>query len=253
MISFTNLYTFSLLATAVLGDTTSTTSKRGAAYNDAVSVTKITGGGNTGVEYVPMLWGKGSEDFTTGIKNLLTARGDDKTTKILGFNEPDIKGQSYLSVADAVTEWQTYMTQFAKNATLISPAPTSSENADQGLNWLKSFMTECKNCNISGLAFHWYGTSADQFKTHVQEAIDIANLHNIDNVWCTEFGLNDDMNTTIGVRHSENTVAFLDEVLPWLDDQPNITHYSWFMSANKFTYFSNNNTMTDAGTQYIAN
>lgn len=211
--------------------TSSVGGKRGIAY-DSPSLAKlligksqwaynwgsVNGGLASGVEYLPMLWGAGSEKTGTWVKDA-TAGIAAGATALLGFNEPDLPAQANMSPAAAATAYKTYITDnFAGKAKLISPAVTNG-GGSLGLTWLSSFMSLCTDCKIDAVAIHWYDSSSnvDYFKSHIQDAHTQSGLP----VYLTEFG------TTDG-----NDQAFLAAVLPWLDAQDYVQKYAYFMASD---------------------
>lgn len=151
------------------------------------------------------------------------------------------------SASQAASYYQTYITPYSGKAKLISPAVTSSTTAGLGLSWFKEFMSDCSSCGISGLAVHWYGNTADEFKSFVQQAISTATSYGLSEVWVTEFALSSDAG---GVADAAATATFLQSVLPWLDAQNNVTRYSYFMCAEN--YLLTNNALNQAGYTYTS-
>ncbi|KAJ5102622.1 hypothetical protein N7532_003151 [Penicillium argentinense] len=264
MVSFTKLFTAGLLATSTLAVPVKvqkrSTSKRGAAYNDISTVSALTNTGTvawaynwamslsgdlpSGIDFVPMLWG--AKDFGGWVAAIETALSSG-SEYILGFNEPDMPSQACMSSSDAASYYQSYITPYAGQAKLISPAVTSSTTDGQGLSWFKSFMDQCTSCGITGLAVHWYGSTADEFKSFVQEAIDTASSYSLSEVWITEFALSADIN---GVVDEATTVAFLNDVIPYLDGQPSVTRYSYFMAAEN--YLLSGSALNSVGSAYCS-
>ncbi|KAJ5202784.1 hypothetical protein N7449_004863 [Penicillium cf. viridicatum] len=264
MVSFTKLFTAGLVATSAMAAPMqakrSTSSKRGAAYNDVTTVSALTSGGTIGwaynwagslsgslpsnIEFVPMLWGPQMfGGWATAIETALSSG----SSYILGFNEPDMASQANMSPTDAASYYQTYITPWSGKAKLISPAVTSSTEAGVGLDWFESFIGSCSSCGISGLAVHWYGETADDFKTFITNAVATASKHSLSEVWITEFALNADIN---GATDAATTAAFLNEVLPWLDSQAGVTRYSYFMCAEN--YLLSGSTLNQAGQAYVS-
>ncbi|KAL4810874.1 hypothetical protein BDV18DRAFT_128157 [Aspergillus unguis] len=219
-----------------------TTSKRGAAYNDASTVESLASSGTvswaydwnmytmgdlpSSVEFVPMLWG--SKMFTgwfAAIQTLLNSGNQ----YILGFNEPDMSSQASMTASDAAKYYKEYITTFSGQSKLISPSVTNGNGADEGLNWMKSFLDECSDCGLTGMAVHWYGETADDFKTFVGQATDLAAQYNLEETWVTEFALSSDIS---GTGSSTSSADFLDEVLPWLDQQTSVTRYAYYMCSD---------------------
>ncbi|KAL3460259.1 hypothetical protein BJX64DRAFT_290422 [Aspergillus heterothallicus] len=221
-----------------------TSTKRGAAYNDATLVQTLSNSGlvswaydwnmyimgdlPSGVEFVPMLWG--SKMFTgwfAAIQTLLSSG----SSYILGFNEPDMSSQADMSSSEAAGYYRQYISPYSGKAKLISPAVTNGEGDDTGLSWARNFLDSCTDCGVTGLAVHWYGDSADDFKTFVNKATALAAEYNLEETWVTEFALNSDFSGTGGTQTSAD---FLGEVLPWLDEQTAVTRYAYFMCADGY-------------------
>ncbi|PKX95536.1 glycoside hydrolase family 128 protein [Aspergillus novofumigatus IBT 16806] len=252
MVSFKNLLTAGLLASSAVAaphghqhrhvEKRSST-KRGAAYNDVSAVQALGSDGSiswaydwnmlasgtlpSGVEFVPMLWG--SKMFGGWLSAIETALASG-STYILGFNEPDNSGQSAIG-----------------KAKLVSPGVTNSGSAGQGLDWMNNFLQSCTDCGISALAVHWYGNSAEEFKVFVNQAISFASEKGLESVWITEFALNNDISTGASSSESEQ---FLSEVLPWLDSQPMVARYAYFMCANN--YLISGSDLTSTGHIYVS-
>jgi hypothetical protein len=229
------------LATAVsssapvsTGSTTSG-SKRGVAYNDASLLSGFTSGssqvswaynwgdtssGLTGLEYVPMLWGLGSHTngWTAAATNAIAAG----STALLTFNEPDLSSQSNIDYETAAQGFMDNVQQFAGKARLGAPAVTNG-GAPMGLTYMQNFLGACKTkgCTIDFVCIHWYnGGTADDFKTYVQNAYtQSGNLP----VWITEFQAPGD---------TAEQIAFLQEVIPWLDSQSFVEKYAYFMASD---------------------
>lgn len=265
MVNFTKIFTSALLASSALAVPVEVQkrfhSKRGAAYSDLATVAPLANNGTVnwaynwgmspyggtlpqGVEYVPMLWG--SKDFGGWAATIQTVLSSG-SNYILGFNEPDMSDQASMSPSDAANYYKTYITPYAGQAKLISPAVTSSSTPGTGLSWLQSFMGSCSSCEISGLAVHWYGNTANEFKSFVQQAISTAQSYGLSEVWVTEFAL---LNDISGVGNPAATAAFLNQVLPWMDSQSMVSRYSYFMCAEN--YLLSGSALNAAGATYAA-
>ncbi|KAL2827167.1 hypothetical protein BDW59DRAFT_144362 [Aspergillus cavernicola] len=219
-------------------------SKRGAAYNDASLVNALSSSGTvswaydwnmdimgtlpTDIEYVPMLWGtKMFTGWFAAIQTLLNSG----SSYIMGFNEPDIASQAAMSSSSAANYYREYITKFSGEAKLVSPAVTNGVGSDVGLDWMRNFLDSCTDCDITALAVHWYGDSADDFKTFVGQATDLAAEYSLSETWVTEFALNSDLSGSGGTQTSSD---FLTEVLPWLDEQTAVSRYAYFMCADGY-------------------
>ncbi|GFF22638.1 alkali-sensitive linkage protein 1 [Aspergillus udagawae] len=269
MVSLKNLLTAGLLASSAVAaphghqhshiEKRSST-KRGAAYNDASTVQALGNTGSiswaydwnmlasgtlpSGVEFVPMLWG--SKMFGGWLAAIETALASG-SNYILGFNEPDSSAQSAMSPSEAAQAYKQYITPYSGKAKLVSPGVTNSPSAGEGLDWMNSFLQSCTDCGISTLAVHWYGSSADEFKTFVNQATSFASEKGLESVWITEFALSSDLST--GASSSESA-QFLSEVLPWLDSQPMVGRYAYFMCADN--YLLSGSGLTSTGQIYAS-
>ncbi|KAJ5678906.1 Glycoside hydrolase superfamily [Penicillium macrosclerotiorum] len=272
MVSFTHVFTTAVLAASALAlphqphsklhrrSTANNTSKRGAAYNDNTLVSPLASTGTiswaynwgsssgdslpSGVEYFPMLWGTNFlSDWTSNVNSALSAG----SSSILGFNEPDNTAQANLGTLEAALLYKQYITPYGSQATLISPAVTSSNDDGEGLSWLKTFLTECVGCNITGMAVHWYGDSVDDFKSFIEEAESTASEFNLSELWVTEFALNADIG---GISDFATTSSFISEVTSWMDSNTNVTRYSYFYCADN--YLLTDGALNEAGQTYAS-
>jgi hypothetical protein len=168
------------------------------------------------IEYIPTLWGLDNAHLGSWVDagNAAISKG---ATAVVGFNEPDHKEQANLDAGQAASAYKQYITSnFQGKAKLVSPSVTNGP-APMGLDYLSRFMSACSDCGIQAVNIHWYDSSNNvaYFKSHIQNAYDQFKLP----IWLTEFG------TTDG-----NDQAFLAEVLPWLDSQPFVERYAYFMA-----------------------
>lgn len=228
--------------------------KRGAAYNNASTVSALRGATPAtwayswsifdngvlpdGVEFVPMVWGPQTQDeWRLAIERAL----DTGSRHLLGFNEPDLSSQASLSPDDAARHYRQLLTPFSDQATLVSPAVTNGNGPALGLNWMQSFLRQCAGCNISALAVHWYGDTATDFKRYVTQALGLAGQYGLQSVWVTEFALNSDLRDQ---RSSPASEKFLQEVLPWLDAEAGVGRYAYFMCGEDYLVKGNGRTAT---------
>jgi hypothetical protein len=228
-------------------------SKRGAAYNDASLVSLITGaswaynwndvaGGTlpTGVEFVPMLWGtKMFDGWQSAVETALSSG----SSHILGFNEPDNSGQAAMSPSDAVNYYKQYITPYAGQAQLGTPAVTNGNGAGIGLDWLSQFLDLCAGtCGQSFIALHWYNDASqfEDLQNHINQALAIGAQHGINKVWLTEFAPQGD---------TDSQVSFLQQALPWLDSQEGVERYAYFMASNGVLV--NGGSLSQLGQAYV--
>ncbi|KAI5478825.1 hypothetical protein MNV49_004557 [Pseudohyphozyma bogoriensis] len=152
----------------------------------------------SGVVYFPQLWGLTSDHTTQWNANANAAIAGGSTA-LLGFNEPDNSGQSDLSVADAVTGWNTYIQPFAGQATLVSPAITNGGQA-----WMYDA-----------------ATNTAYFQSYLEGLYAAVNKP----IWITEF---------MGTGTTAEQQTFLETVIPWMDAQDWIVHYAPFGVSGEF-------------------
>ena len=183
-----------------------------------------------------MLWGmKGMQnsfvsDATAALAN--TPKGE---KYIFGFNEPDMLqkyGGSELNTSYAATNWMQYIqTPFAGQGIKFgTPAVTNSDSTSppMGVNWLEQFITEdCKACTFDFAVAHWYGWAGGAAKDQAAAFQDYVTMFNTKfnlPVWITEF-------SALPLTDTATNAAFMDIVLPWLDQQPAsvVARYSYFM------------------------
>lgn len=185
-----------------------------------------------------MLWGTAS-GFTDPWAGNVASALEAGTTHLLSFNEPDLDSQSDLTAAQAATAYMTYMEPYSSKAKLGAPAVTNG-GGSMGLAWLTDFMTECSDCTIDFVALHWYNDpgTVDDFKTHITTAYENYGKP----IWLTEFGLNNPTDAEV--------VSFLEEVLPWLDEQDFVERYAYFMTAEDYLVSSGGSSLSDYGSTY---
>jgi hypothetical protein len=221
--------------TTPTGSTTSSSAKRGLAYNDASLLTgftssnKISWAYNWGsttasipstLEYVPLLWGA-SSSFTNNWISAATKALASGSTHLMSFNEPDLDTQANLSPEAAAAAYKTYMdTPFAGKAQLGSPAVTNG-GGSMGLTWLGNFISACTDCQIDFVCIHWYnGGDASAFMSYIDTAYAAGGNRPL---WITEFQGEGDTN-------AQNT--FLQTVIPQLDASPKVARYAYFMASD---------------------
>lgn len=174
------------------------------------------------MEYYPMVWCPTKIGVDGWTKDAETAIASG-SKHLLGFNEPDQHGQCDIPVEQAVEGYKNYMNKFRGRALLGSPAVTNNP-APRGLDYLGRFLEQCGNdCHVDFLVTHWYGVEQNgvwNFQRHVNNTIELAEKHGISQVYITEFGM-----TGADVK---TTSAFIEEVVPWLDQNEAVGGYAYF-------------------------
>jgi Glycosyl hydrolase catalytic core len=229
------------------------TGKRGLAYNNA-AMTKFFGtasnskvswmydwgqtagsGANSALKYCPMLWGLRSQDTANWVSNANAAISAGADT-LLYLNEPDLSSQANVGVSAAVAGFKQYMQPFAGKVKLSAPAVTNGA-APMGLAYLQSFISSCTGCQIDVVPIHWYdsATNVAYFKAYIPQAYAAGGNRPL---WITEFGAS---------GTDAQVVAFLKEVLPWLDSLSYVQRYSYFYDGPSTDSTGGNYLVNSAG------
>jgi hypothetical protein len=175
------------------------------------------GKGLADARFVPMIWGKA--DLTTAN---IKALKDAKSGYLLGFNEPDNKDQSNLSVTEALKLWPKLM---KTGLDLGSPACTTDETLGKN-SWLGKFMTlaEKKGYEVDFVAVHYYteNPSIADFKNFLK---DVQKEYDRP-VWVTEWALVDWDNQD---RFSPKEIAaFAGAATRMMDELDFVKRHAWF-------------------------
>lgn len=205
-----------------------------------------------GVEFVPMFWSGSSVNKANCDKiNKLYEQG--KVFYVLGFNEPDLKEESNMSVADALDKWQFLCENLDSRIKLVSPAPSYPTR-----QWLVDFMAGVaqRGLRCDYIAVHMY---AGIGTTNYQQVIrDVSNQFG-KKVWITEFAPRDD-SAKVNGYNSYTEARVLDQMkvlLPTYEGMPEVFRYSWFGCAAPTMiglitsrFFGDNGQITSLGTYY---
>jgi hypothetical protein len=138
----------------------------------------------------------------------------------LGFNEPDLAGQSNIDPGYGATLWKQYLEPLKNDGyTLGSPAVTSGAS---GKVWLQNFLNDCSGCTIDFITIHWYGIVASEFISYVED------FHTTFNkpIWVTEYAC---QNFAGGAQADEAQVqTFYSTVQAWMDSTDYVEKYFAF-------------------------
>jgi hypothetical protein len=191
-----------------------------------------------------MLWGLPSgadPDWTAAVKTA-------GTKHILGFNEPDLtySASSNIQPAAAAQGYMTYMQPFAGSVKIGMPSVlwnnvgSSSGGNYNTKQWTNYFLGNCTSCTLDFGAIHWYqDCNAAWFKGNVTDAHATLNLP----IWVTEF-------QCYGTDAQQ--IAFLQDVLPWMDSQPYIERYAYFGVFPGYLLNSDGTALSDIGKAYAS-
>ncbi len=180
-----------------------------------------------GVEFVPMFWG--DRDLTS--ENLAAVDGS-AATHVLGFNEPDMEGQSNMTPEQCLELWPQLMTLGQR---LGSPAPAN-------WTWLEKFMPEAqrRGLRVDFVCVHRYPDvsnpgAVDEIEAIIEGAYRKYGLP----VWLTECGAADVAawhQPQAGKPTPEMARSFLKKLLAMLDSLPYVERYAWFADRVGKTY-----------------
>ncbi|RFU81578.1 glycoside hydrolase [Trichoderma arundinaceum] len=176
------------------------------------------------VNYVPMLWGISHLNGWDSHAQAAIANGAEA---LLSFNEPDNAEQANMSPIDAAILHNSYMNKYSTKALIGSPAVTNSDKPNEGIMWLKQFISACASlpggCSIDFCAVHWYSDAqfADSLFRHLEAAYKVCGRP----IWLTEYA---------AFGQDDKVMSFLETMIPRLDSLAYVHKYSYFMvSVNR--------------------
>ncbi|MEN1678131.1 MAG: glycosyl hydrolase [Planctomycetota bacterium] len=178
-----------------------------------------------GVEFVPMVWGGSSSDKMAERVEKLRPRVDSGEIQwLMGFNEPDQKSQSNMTVEKVLELWPLLM---ELDVPLLSPGCVHPDR-----DWMKQFMAgvEKKKLRVDSVAVHSYGgPSAPILMRRLQNVYKMFGRP----LWITEFAVGDWKAKSVEEnKHSTGSVeAFMRQVLPALERARFVERYAWFSAA----------------------
>ncbi|MFI6071098.1 sigma-70 family RNA polymerase sigma factor [Actinoplanes sp. NPDC051343] len=204
--------------------------------------------GPSGVEFVPMIWGK--QNVTDATLKQAKSEG----TELLGFNEPDQGGQANMSVEDALAAWPKLE---ATGMRLGSPAV--SYGGDQAGGWLDRFMTGAagKGYRVDFITLHWYGSDfSDAAVNQFLGYVDAVHKRYGKPIWITEYGLQN-FSGSPKYPTGAQEVAFITGTTKGLQSRSYVERYAWFAlpavgDSVPFGLYKDGDTPTDAGKAYKA-
>jgi hypothetical protein len=178
-------------------------------------------GGNTGIEFVPMMWGSGSVNtaIPAGSHFLLT------------FNEPNFHAQSNLTAQQAASYWPTIEAKAnAANVPIVGPGmnfcgPAANCNGTSPYQYLKDFFAACSSCEVDYVAVHWYNCDLPSLRDYLEPGGNLEGFEQFGKpIWLTEFSCN-------GSASVAEQEAFMRVAIPYLESNPHVFRYSWFSAG----------------------
>jgi hypothetical protein len=207
------------------------------------------------IEFVPMLWGAwGETGFIERIvSDIYPQIESGQAKRVLGFNEPDFKAQANLPVQDAVSYWH-----ILEDIGIPLASPSAAKATG---TWMLDFMEEAEaNClRMEYIAVHWYGAAnAREFMNQMRVAYKLYGSRRP--LLITEFAPADwSAKAPEDNKWSQARVlAFMKEVLPWLEEQNMVAGYAWFpfeqtnAAGSSSALFNLNGNLTALGQFYAS-
>jgi len=189
--------------------------------------------------FLPMHWGYYGGEFV-----------ELNYSMVLGFNEPNHKGQANLSPQKAAQGWVKMQSSYPEKV-LISPSAAPGGNVDT-FQWFDQFFEECDKlggCRVDYIATHSYTGNVDWDMGLLWKLYGRYNRK----IWLTEFAL---PNT-----NDENDVLkYMEKMLNRLEKADYVYRYSWFLAKyekqygdpNKGWFLSSANSLITPGTSKLS-
>jgi hypothetical protein len=202
----------------------------------------------SGVEFVPMIWGKAN------VTDATLSQAKSEGSELLGFNEPDQGGQANMSVADALAAWPKL-----EATGMRLGAPAVSYGGDTAGGWLDQFMSgaKAKGYRVDFIPIHWYGSdfsaaAVGQFLGYV----DAVHQRYGKPIWVTEYGLQN-FTGTPKYPTTDQEVAFIKGSTAGLESRSYVERYAWFSlpavgDSLPYGLYRDGHTPTAAGAAYKA-
>jgi hypothetical protein len=148
-----------------------------------------------------------------------------------------------MTAQQAASDYQTYITPFSGQATLVTPAVTNGQGDGIGLSWLQEWFEACNGaCQSTVMAIHYYANAdVSDFTNFVNSAITLAQQYGQNEVWITEF-----QNT----GSPDEQVTFLQSAIPWLNNNTMVGRYAYFYVADG--YLLSGTSLSEVGQAYVA-
>lgn len=178
------------------------------------------GEGGLKAEFVPMIW-----DENTASDEVINAVREAGYKTLLGFNEPDNRGQAEMTVEQAIELWPVLERSGLR---LGSPGPAGHDE------WLDSFMKEAKkrNYRVDFSCIHWYGDvtvpdAVEDLRNYCRRTWEKFGIP----VWLTEYsGPNWKWHSREATM--EDNARFARDSCLVLDSLPYVERYAWFICGD---------------------
>jgi hypothetical protein len=174
-------------------------------------------------EFVSMFWGKAN--VTDANIAYVKVKKDSGLIKyVLGFNEPDLGDQSNMTVDEALALWPKLETIGLPLGSPAAAWPTQQ--------WIYDFMDKAiaQKRRVDFICVHMYVGLDDVHFVGVLQ--DLYNKYHLP-IWITEFAtVDNDAKTMEANRYTpEQVLAFMQRLLPQLEELTFVQRYSWFSGS----------------------
>lgn len=185
------------------------------------------------IEFCPMFWGGGDEaKFRQRVEKLMPLVSEGTVKTVLGFNEPDKRDQSNMTVEQALKLWPILM---ELDVPLVSPSCAHPDRP-----WMQEFMAgvASQKFRVDYIGVHSYGGPNAAALLNRMQRVSRAFGRPI---WITEFAVADWQAKSLAEnRHSPGQIArFMRQVIPALNASPFVARYAWFSGAPKHPSLGN--------------
>jgi len=202
-----------------------------------------------GIQFIPMIWGE--KDLNPDDLAAAKATG---AGILLGFNEPNEKTQSNMTVQQALKVWPELE---ALHMRLGSPAPGTGDDVKPD-GWLAQFMAgaKAKGYRVDFICIHPYQSSFDPAqatKDLIREVTMVHNMYNLP-IWVTEYALAQ-WGPPQKTPSYRTQARFVEESTRALEALPFVERYAWYSDVPHqptFSTYNTNGTATLVGAAWRA-
>ncbi len=178
-------------------------------------------GATPGIQFVPMIWGQKNVTAPELAAAKATGAGI-----LLGFNEPNVHGQSNMTVAEAIADWPQLE---ATGMRLGSPAVGTGEDVKPH-GWLVQFMAQviAKGYRVDFICLHPYQSALDAVQATKNLRAELEYVHNTYHrpIWVTEYGM---VNWDTNANPDAATAAqFATLSATMMDHLKYVERYAWY-------------------------
>lgn len=192
--------------------------------------------------FIPMVWSDTTANNSTIMNTFYI--NENNSECLLGFNEPDRKDQSNISVDDAILLWKKL-----ENTGRRLGSPATASNASKDGSWFDNFMK--LNPKVDFICIHWY---AGPNPLSLLNSIDTLYTKYKKPIWITEFAVADW--TTPNKYTQEQVINFMNIIIPELEKRNYVERYSWKTrtlsdpNMGSSSLFNNDGSLTILGELY---